>query len=148
VTQLDIGLHVLATQVDVAVLEPHFFIDRAGLTGQERRQLGFIEQLELVHGDFNFTGGNILVDGVGIAPANFANGCNHIFRAQRAGFLMHGGIHAFIKDELRHSAAVADIDKNHVAQITPAVHPAEQNNLRSCVLGTQFSAHVRATKIT
>ena len=61
---------------------------------------------------------------------------------------MHGGIFAFIKDQLRHSAAVAYVDKNHVAQIAPAVHPAQQNNLRSRVLRAQLSAHVRATKIT
>jgi hypothetical protein len=61
---------------------------------------------------------------------------------------MHGGVLAFIKDKLRHSAAIAYVDKNHVAQIAPAVDPTQQNNLRSRMLGAQLSAHVRATKIT
>ena len=61
---------------------------------------------------------------------------------------MHRGVLAFIEDELRHSAAVADIDKDHVAQIAAAVDPAQQHNLRPRVLRAQLSAHVRATKIT
>ena len=73
VAQLDIGLHVLSAQVDIPILQPNLFIDLASFAGQERRQLGFIEQLELVHRDFNFASGYVRVDGVGIPPPNFAN---------------------------------------------------------------------------
>src|SRR5205809_2148029 len=110
--------------------------------------LGFIQQLQLLHHDLDLTGGDVFVHGALVTTAHPANGCHHKLRTQAAGFLMDGGILAFVKNKLRHSSAVPQINKNHVAKITAPVDPAHQNNLFAGMVDAKLPTSMGTTKIT
>ena len=63
VTQLDVALHLRPAQVDVAILQPHLFVGQHGVSGREGQRLAVVEQSQFVGDDFDFAGGDVLVDG-------------------------------------------------------------------------------------
>ncbi len=148
VPQFDIGLHLRAAQIDVAILEPDFFAGQRGVRRKERQWLRFVEQLQFLDRDFNLSGRNVLVDGLLVALAHGADCRDHKLRTQVVGFFVQRGVVALIEHKLRHPAAVADIHKKQVAQIAAAVHPSQQHHALPGMSGTKLSAHMSAAKIT
>ena len=60
---------------------------------------------------------------------------------------MNGGIALFIEDNLDHTCAVAHVDKNDVAEITAAVHPAHEDSFLLRIRKAQRAAHVGTSQV-
>ena len=86
--QFDVALHHIAAQIDVAILQAHLFVRQNGFAGKKRRLLRFIQDAKLVGNQFDFAGGNVFVDGVGIALLDTANHGDDVLVAQGFGLLM------------------------------------------------------------
>jgi hypothetical protein len=50
-------------------------------------------------------------------------------------------------DDLRHAAAIADIDESDAAEIADAVHPAEEHCLRPDIRGAKGAARMGPAEI-
>src|SRR5439155_3360650 len=81
-----------------------------------------------------------------VAHADLSADCNHKFRSQRFGLAVQFSIVFGVEDDLSDAFAVAQIDKNELAVIAPAIDPAHHHDLLSLVSGRQFSAHVSSLK--
>ncbi len=93
---LDVELHGLAAQVDVAILQAHFFIGENAFAGQEWRLFGFVEQAEFVYHQFDFAGGNGLIERRGIALLNGSGDGDDVLITQQTGFFVRSGIEFFV----------------------------------------------------
>ena len=72
---------------------------------------------------------------------------NHVFRAKLLRLLVQRRIGLRAKYQLGHSVAVAQMNKDHAAQVAPAVHPAHQQCAFAGIRGTQLTARVCAPEI-
>ena len=131
VPQLDVALHLRAAQVDVAVLQAHFFIGQHGIGGREGQRLAVVQQAQLVGDHFDLAGGDVLVDGAGVAQLDVADDGEHKLRAHGIGLVVHLGAGFGGDDDLRDAAAVAQIEEDEVAEIAPPVDPAHENDVWS-----------------
>ena len=61
VPQLDVELHHVAAQIDVAIFQPRLFIGERGVGRQEWRQLRLVQNPQLFRHQFHFAGRDILV---------------------------------------------------------------------------------------
>ena len=143
--QLDILLHGITTEVNITILEPHFLVGQHGLARKKRRLLRFVQDAQFLGDQLHLAGGDVFVHCVGNALLDRADCGNDVLIAQCLGLLVNGWIALFIKDYLRHSAAVTNIDKDQVAEVTPPVHPAHEYGFLAGVVGTQCAAHVSTT---
>src|ERR1019366_9360718 len=66
VPQFDVELHGVAAQVDVAIFQAHFFVREHRVRRQKGERLRHIQNSQLFHHQFDFTGWDIGIDGVGI----------------------------------------------------------------------------------
>ena len=146
-TQLDVGLHHVTTQIDVAIFQPCLFVRQGSVAGQKWRQLRCVQHAQLFHHQFHFTRGNILVDRVGVAQLDGANGRDDELVPQRASFFMRGSVGLFVEDDLENSRTIAEVNKQQVAKIAPTVHPPHQHSFFASIGGTQFAAHMSSPKI-
>ena len=54
VPQLDVELHGVAAQVDVAILQAHLFVGERSVAGQEGRMLGVVQDAQFFGDQFDF----------------------------------------------------------------------------------------------
>ncbi len=94
VAHLDVGLHLVAAQVDVAILQAHFFVGKNCLAGKKRRRLRFVQDAQFFGDQLDFAGRDVLIDGLGIALLDVADDGDHIFIAQCRGFFVRRRIHS------------------------------------------------------
>ena len=141
-TQRDVELHGVAPQVDVTVLEAHLFIGKVNIARQEWQLLRYVQNAQLFRDQFHFSGGNVFVDGVGVALLHRSDHRNNELVAQSLSLVMHGGIQFVVEHHLSDAAAVAQIDEDNLAKIAAAVHPSHQDNFFARVGETQSPAHV------
>ena len=142
VPQLDVVLHGIAPQIDVAVLEPHLLIGQHGFAGEKRRLLRLVEDAQLLGDQLHLAGGDVLVYGVCNPLLGRARHGDDILIAQRFGFLVDRRIALFVEHNLSDTATVANIDKDEIAEIAPTVDPAHEHGLLARVRRTQCAAHV------
>jgi hypothetical protein len=57
---------------------------------------------------------------------------------------MRGGVLLFVEDNLRQSRAIAQINKNQVAEIAPPVNPAHQDDLFAVIASAKIAAVMRS----
>ena len=140
--QLDVVLHGIAAQIDVAILEPHLLVGQHSFAGQKRRLLRLVEDAQLFRDQFHFAGGDVLVHRVGNALLGRANHGDDVLVAQGLRFLMNGRIALLVEHHLGDAAAVANINKDQVAQVAPPVDPSHEYGLLAGVSRTQSAAHM------
>ena len=145
--QLNVELHCIAAQVDVAIFQPHFLIRQRSIGGEKGRVLGFIQDAQFVSHQFNFAGGNVLVDGVGIAQLDGANGGNYELVAQQFRFVVDGGVRLLADDDLRDAGTIAHVDKDEIAKIAATVYPSHENSFFAGIGGAQRAAHVSTLQV-
>ena len=119
----EVGLHARAAQVEIAVFEPHVFIDVVIGGHDERRRLGAREHLELRDRHFDRTGsefGIFRAAGTALRAPAYAH---DELVAQRFRYFERRGV-GRIERDLRDPIAVAQIDEDQSAVIAAAVHPA------------------------
>ena len=134
--RLDVELHALAAQVDVAVLQSRLFVGQRRVRRQERRQLGLIQNAQLLHDEFDFAGGDVFIDGVGIAQLDGADCRDHVLIAQCFGAIVRRGIQFAVEDHLRNPAPVAQIDEDDISEVAPPVDPTHEHSYSPGVGGT------------
>ena len=147
VPQFDVELHGVATQVDIAILQAHLFVRQHRVRGQKWQRLRDVQNAQLFHHQFYFAGGNIGIDGVGIAALDRANRRNHEFIAQLFRFLVHRGIQFVIEYDLGYAGAVAEIDEDDLAKVATPVDPSHEHNFLACVGEPQLSAHMSSFEV-
>src|SRR5580700_2133221 len=147
VAELDIELHGIAAQVDVAVLQTHLFVGQVRVARQEGWMLGFVEDAQFVDDEFDFAGGDVLVDGVRVAKLDRADGGDDELVAELLGFFVNGGIVLTAEDDLRHAGAVTDIDEDDGAEIAAAVDPSHEDGLFAFIGRAQSAAHVSTSQV-
>ncbi len=148
VAQFDIELHGIAPQIDVAIFQAHFFVGEHGVGGQKRQRLRHIEDAQLFDHQFDFAGGDIGIDGVGIAALDLADSRDDEFVAQGFGFFMNGGIQFVIEYDLGNASAVAQVNEDDLAEVAAAVDPSHEHNLFACIGEPKRSAHMSSFEIT
>ena len=145
--QLDVELHGVAAQIDVAVLQAHLFVGEHRVARQEWRLLGLVQNAQFIDDQFDLAGRDVLVDGVGVAQLDGADGGDDELVAQRLGLLVNGRVAFLAEDHLRDARAVAHIDEDQVAEVAAAVDPSHEDGFLASVGGAQGAAHVSSSKI-
>ena len=140
--QHDVGVQLLAAQIEEAVFEPGLF--RILLLAEHRhRQFGGgAEHLDLVDIDLDLAGRQFRVLGAGRALARLAVDAHHPFRAQRLGQLERLAVR--VGHHLGQPIMVAQIDEQHPAVVADAVAPARQANRFADITLAQGAAGVGA----
>ncbi len=145
--QRDVLVHLGAAQVEVAVLEAHLFVGDVVVGGREGQRLGVVEEAELVGDDFDFAGRDVRVDGAGIAQLDAPDDGDDVLGAQTFGLLVHLGPGVGGDDNLGEAGAIAQVNKDKVAEIAAAVDPSHENHGGAGVGGAESAAHMSALQI-
>ena len=129
--------HDLATQVKIAIAQPHLLTDL--LIQLEWQRLGAVQQLKLPRHQFHPSGGQVRVHRARGPLAHPARHPHHELVAQALGFREDRG-GAGVKHDLQQPLTIAQIDENDSAVIAPAVHPAGHGDLLAEQLLVNLSA--------
>jgi len=146
VPEADVRLQPRPAQVQVAVTQADVLGDGTVFRDLKRRRLRFVEDPDLAGEHFDFAGRELRVHGL-LGPALYdARHADHELRSQ----LLRDGHERVVlaHDDLRHAAAIADVDEGHATQIADPVHPSEQHHVCSYILGAQRAAGVGSSQIT
>jgi hypothetical protein len=60
---------------------------------------------------------------------------------------MDGGIQFVVEDDLRHASAVAQIDKDNLAEVAAPVDPSREHNFPASIGEPKGSAHMSSFEI-
>ncbi len=148
VSGLDVELHLRPAQVDVAVLQPHLFVADDLFAGQKGRQLALVEQAHLGGHQLDLAGFDVGIAGRLVAQLQQPGDRHYVFAAQLLGALVQRRVRLVVEDHLRHARAVAQIDKDDAAKVSPPVNPSHQDYGLAGVGGAEFSAAMSAFQIT
>src|SRR5208337_5684963 len=110
--------------------------------------LAVVQNAELVGDDLDLAGGDVLVHRVGVAQLDMADGSHHKFGAHRGCFVVHLRAGVGGDDHLGDAAAVAQVEKNEIAEIAALVHPSHERNFGTGVGGAQFATHMSTFQVT
>ena len=132
--------HVLAAQVDVAVLEADLFAHV--LVELERQRLGAVERRQLARQQLDLARGQVGIGGAGRALADQPAHLDHELVAQLFG-LGKLGLVVGIEHDLQQTLAVAQVHENDAAMVAAAMDPAGNRNLLTDQLFVDLAAVVR-----
>ncbi len=125
VAQAQALAHLGATQVEVAVTQPHFLADV--LVELERQRLGLVQHGERAGQQLHLARGEVGVGGAGRPGPHQAAHLDDELAAQALG-LAEQGLVVRIEHDLQQALAVAQVDEDHPAMIAAPVHPAGDGN--------------------
>src|SRR5947209_1948650 len=142
-TQAQVCLKLRATQVQIAILQTHIFarqsIHRSRLN-LKRRRASIVQDKNLSRSYFYLARSNLRIALPLCAQHDFACDSNHILAAHILSLRVSRRRGLFVKDNLRDSIAVAQVNKGQRAEVTPARNPAHQGYSLSNTLSTQRAA--------
>jgi hypothetical protein len=144
VTERDIVLHPRTPQIEIAVFQPQVLVHLRVVGDREGGHLGVVEQADLARLHLDLAGRHLRVGG--LAPDDLAEHRDHELAAQPLG-VRHQPV-VLARDDLGKPVPVAQIDEHEVPEIAGAVHPSEEDDLLADVLRGEFTARVRAGKVT
>ena len=122
-----------------------FWIASSG--GRKRRQARVVQHQQLGGLDLDLAGGHFGIDGVLHAQAHLAHGGHDVLRPHLLALRVALGRQFLVQHHLRNAGAVAHVEKDQVAVVAAAVHPAHQHHVLAGVGGAQCAAHVRSFEI-
>ena len=105
--QREVGLHLFAAQVEVAILEAHLFVGDRVLGWREWRRLRVVQQQQLGGDDFNPAGRHVRVFKTCTAAADRAACGDDELRPRGLAFGVRGGGGLPVEHHLRDAAAIA-----------------------------------------
>ena len=132
--------HVLAAQIDVAVLESDLFAHV--LVELERQRLGAVERRQLARQQLDFARGQVRIGRAGRPFAHQSAHLDHEFIAQLFG-LGELGLVVGVEHDLQQALAVAQIHENDAAMVAAAMDPAGNRNFLTDQLFVDLAAVVR-----
>ena len=138
-TDADVPLHVLAAQVEPAVLHAQRLVDvvLVELEGQRRRRRQHGELLDLY---LDLARRHLGIHRLGGAPDDGAARLQHELVADAVRDLRRLRRVLGVEHELRHAALVAEVDEDETAVVAAARRPAGERHLASLVLGPRLAA--------
>ena len=142
VPQAEPFLHARAAQVEIAITQPRL-LRRLIVRNREGRRLGFVEQEQRARAHFNFTRRNLAIDSLRRPLDDVALDADHELGPDRVGLLVRLGARLAIAHHLRNARVVAQINKDQVAEVTAAVHPAGKKHLLTHVRLAQLTRAMR-----
>ncbi len=149
VAQLEVGGHLGTAQIQVAVAQAHVFARVHAVLDLEGRRLRGVEHLDLGHEHLDLTG---LDAGVLHALGTLAHRAGHHDRPLQAHALRGVEGRAArvlgVKGDLRHALAVAQIDEDQAAMVTPVPHPAGQGHGLADIIISQLSTGMSVQGVT
>ena len=122
-------------QIDITELQAGVFLHVHRFFHGERRRPRLIQDPEFFADDFHFSGRNGGVNCIRAPQHHGAFGGDDIFRGKQLSFGMDSGISVGAKYDLRHAVAVAQVNKEHPAQIAAAMYPPHKNRALTRVGG-------------
>ncbi len=142
VAQGEIAMRLGAAEVDVAIAQAGFFGGVDFVFDGEWRCFGVIENVQLGGDELDFAGGEF---GVGFLALDYiAFDGDDEFAAGLLGLGVGCGLRFFVEDNLHDAGAVADVEKEQIAEVAAAVHPAHDDGVLAGVGGAQGAAVVGA----
>ncbi len=148
VAQFDVAMQFGPSQVDIAILQAHLFVGQHRIAGRERQRLAVVQNTQLVGNHFDLAGRDVLVDRVGLAQLGVTDDGNHKLGAHRGRPVVDFGSGIGSDHNLRDPAAVAQVEKDKIAEIAPLVHPSHEHNFGAGVGGAQLAAHMSTFQVT
>ena len=137
-SQGDVAGRARAAQVEVAVTQARFFGRGGFFLDGERRRLRRVQDVQARSEDFHFAGGEI---GIGLGAADDAAFHGHDeFGAELLGLGVGVGGGVLVEDHLDNAGAVAQVDKDQVAQVAPPRNPTHQDDIATVVADAQRAA--------
>ena len=144
--QFDIAVRFGPPQIEIPVTEPGFFRCGHFVFNLKRRRLRIVQNVQSRGHHFHFARRDLRVCLLPLDDFPFHR--NHILRPQLLRFLVRLGMQFGVKHNLRNPRAVAQVDKNQLAQVPSPVHPAHQHHVFIRVRGPQISRVIRAFQIS
>ena len=135
IAQLNIFLHCIAAQVEVAVFHPQVVATIGIILNGEGWRSGFVENAEFADGNFYIAGSN-----VGVFAGSFAYHAfclQHKLTAQRIAVELV--IQGFGKYQLRNAVAVTQVYEGDGAKFAYGLHPAGQGYFGAGMFQSQFA---------
>jgi hypothetical protein len=132
-------------QVEEAVLEPRLLGDLGARVHREWQRVGLRQDDGALDQDFDLAGRHLRVDRLGFARDHRAFHLDHPLRTHRIEGGERRGRLVRLRHDLRHAAAIAQVEKEHAAVVAPALHPGLQENLRSDIRHGTASQHLCAS---
>ena len=139
-------LQLWPAKIKVPVLQAKVFGSCDLVFNGKRCRFGVVENPQFVCDDLDLTCFKIWILETFVAHADLSADCNHKFRSQRFGLAVQFSVVFGVEDDLSDAFAVAQIDKNELPVIAPAIDPAHHHDLLSLVSGGQFAARVSSLK--
>lgn len=133
-----IALQIRAPQVKVAVFQPCQLRGGAVFNDFKGRRFALRQNAQVVHHNFHFTGGDLLVFAGALAHNALCH--EHIFAAHREGLTKNFFIRLLVEGELHDAGAVAQINEDQRAEIALALHPAAHGHGSAHILYAQVAA--------
>ena len=138
-------LHHRPPQVEIAVLQPQFFVRhvlRVRIRRHGRRE-ALVEQLEPGDPQLHLARGQLRVGHPGRPLGHLARHLDHILGPQRLA-LVDDRLRRIgrIEHDLRHAVPIAQVDKQPAAMVAVAVDPAAERGFLTNMFATQFAARV------
>ena len=136
-------LHVWPPQVEVAILQPQFFVRQVLTVCARRHRRGdaLVEQLEIGDAKLDLAGGVLRVRHAGRPLGDVAGHLDHVLGPQRlALFDDRRRRVGRIEHDLRDAVAVAEVDEQAAAVVAIAVDPATQRDGLADVIDAKFAA--------
>lgn len=138
-------MHLAAAKIEVAIGEAFFLGDGLVLIRGERRRGGGAEDFQVLDADFDFAGGDFLVDEIGAAGGDLAGDADDPFGAELAGFFVKGfAAGVGVEDELGEAVAVAEVDEDETAVVAIGMDPAGELDGFADVGAAELAAGVGA----
>src|SRR5208282_6714132 len=147
VPELDVELHGVAAQVDVAIFQAHFFVGQHRIRWQKGQRLRHVQNAQFFNHQFDFAGWDVGIDGVGIATLDLSYGRDYKLIAQCFGLFMDGRIQFVVKDNLGYAGAVAQVNEDDLAEVAAAVDPSHEHNFLACIGESKLPAHMSSFEV-
>jgi len=145
VPRLNVELHHIAAQVNVAVLQPGLFVGQRCIRRQEWRQLRLVQNAQLFRHQFHFARGHVRIDGAGIAQPHSAGHGDNVFVAQRSSLFVDRRVAIGIDHNLGHARAVPQIQEEQAPVVAALVHPPHEHGLLAGVGRAKRPAHMSSS---
>ena len=142
VAKTQIILHLVTTQIEIAITKPHFLTRM--LLVMERRCLRLVEDREFAREEFDLAGRHLRIDRSFGALTQTAVNRQHVLAADALGFGKDLG-RIGIEYDLEQAFTVAQVDEDYPAVVTSPVDPARDRNFfsdqRTVDLAAVMTAH-------
>ena len=137
VTKLEIAAHGRTAQIEIAVFHSYVVAPVGIVFDGKRRCDALAQHIEPAHDYLYVTCGYVLV--LAFTLADSPNGLNTELTSEFVGTVAKLFVQSLVKNQLRDSITVAQVDKRHAAHLTAALDPSGKRNHAARIGETKLS---------